>query len=680
MTIEFDRREAFSRNIGWITEWEQEQLWEKRVAIAGLGGVGGAHLLSLARLGIGHFHIADLDQFELANFNRQVGAAMSTLGRDKTDVMAEMARDINPLIDIKLFSDGVTADNMDAFFEGVDLYVDGLDFFAPDMRCAVFRRCHELGIPIVTAAPIGLGTSYLVFMPGGMSFDEYFCLDGLPADRKYVNFLVGLAPKGYHRPYLMDPSRSNLSGRKAPSSVSAIQLCTGVIAAEAVKILIGRGKVYAAPWFHQFDAFRSKWTRGKLRWGNRGPLQTVKRHIGYRIFSSLATRARPSEQTDMETNSDIERILLHARWAPSGDNTQPWRFEITGEDSLVVHITSKTDDVYDYNGQPTLLSAGMLLETMRISANELGRDLIWRYLGGEGRTHRLSVELPRSADMDADPLFSYLDIRSVDRRPYGLTPLTDAHKRQLEAALGDALDIEWHTEFSDRLRETKLNMKSTALRLGLEAAYKVHKRVIDWETQFSRTGMPANAIGLDKMTLVLMRWAMASWSRMNFLNRYLFGSVQPRLQLDLIPGLLCAAHFTLRRREKDGPVTVKSLLDYGQAIQRFWLTLTRMGLAMQPALAPVIFAHYARQDDASAENGGTTKLAQALNQELSEASGGDPDSVIYRGRLGRPSAFPLMSRSIRLNLSDLKLDQPKLPASSNTTSSPERVKEDQAVG
>ena len=88
----FDYDEAFSRNIGWLTAAEQTLLRGKRVAIAGLGGVGGAHVLTLARLGIGAFNLADFDAFALPNFNRQAGAVVSTLGRAKTDVIAEMAR------------------------------------------------------------------------------------------------------------------------------------------------------------------------------------------------------------------------------------------------------------------------------------------------------------------------------------------------------------------------------------------------------------------------------------------------------------------------------------------------------------------------------------------------------------------------------------------------------------
>jgi tRNA A37 threonylcarbamoyladenosine dehydratase len=57
----FSYAQAFDRNIGWVTEPEQQLLRAKRIAIAGLGGVGGAHLLTLARLGIGGFHLADFD-------------------------------------------------------------------------------------------------------------------------------------------------------------------------------------------------------------------------------------------------------------------------------------------------------------------------------------------------------------------------------------------------------------------------------------------------------------------------------------------------------------------------------------------------------------------------------------------------------------------------------------------
>src|SRR3990167_6528215 len=86
MTNTFDYNEAFSRNEGLISKEEQERLRSSRIAIPGLGGVGGVHLMTLARMGIERFHIADADQFSLANFNRQYGASVSNLGKNKTEV------------------------------------------------------------------------------------------------------------------------------------------------------------------------------------------------------------------------------------------------------------------------------------------------------------------------------------------------------------------------------------------------------------------------------------------------------------------------------------------------------------------------------------------------------------------------------------------------------------------
>lgn len=112
----FNYNEAFSRNIGWLTDWELFILKNMRIAIAGLGGVGGIHLLTLTRLGIENFSIADMDTFELANFNRQVGASCSSIGHSKVEIMSDMARDINPNINISAFDAGINQENIDAFF------------------------------------------------------------------------------------------------------------------------------------------------------------------------------------------------------------------------------------------------------------------------------------------------------------------------------------------------------------------------------------------------------------------------------------------------------------------------------------------------------------------------------------------------------------------------------------
>ena len=192
---------------------------------------------------------------------------------------------INPECDIRIFKHGVQPENVGDFFRDVDLYVDGLDFFAIPARQMVFAWCHEHGIPATTVAPLGISAGLLNFLPGQMSFEDYFQWGDLPEMEKALRFLVGLAPAILHRHYLADPSRVNLKARKGPSTIMACQLCAGVAASEAMKILLGRGKVWAAPHGIQFDGYRNKLAHTWRPGGNRNPINRIaiaiaKRQLG----------------------------------------------------------------------------------------------------------------------------------------------------------------------------------------------------------------------------------------------------------------------------------------------------------------------------------------------------------------------------------------------------------------
>src|SRR5687768_836552 len=210
---------------------------------------------------------------------------MSTVGRPKVEVLAEMARDINPECELNIFPDGVQEHNLARFFEGVDLYVDGLDAFAFNAREAVFAYCAKQGIPAITVAPLGMSAALLNFMPGRMTFEQYFRLEGKSDLEKSIRFLVGFAPALLHRHYLVDKSRVNLAEARGPSTGLSCQLCAGVAAGEALKILLKRGKVWAAPHAIQFDAFRNRMVHTWRPGGNRHPLNRLaiaiaKRQLG----------------------------------------------------------------------------------------------------------------------------------------------------------------------------------------------------------------------------------------------------------------------------------------------------------------------------------------------------------------------------------------------------------------
>jgi hypothetical protein len=120
----FDYETAFSRNLGWLGNCR---------------GSGAPESDTDRDSRACRPRLADLDTFELANFNRQAGATVSTLGRAKVDVVTATALDINPGLDIRTFGSGVDASNLDAFLDGVDIYVDGTDLLVSLLRLCTVR-------------------------------------------------------------------------------------------------------------------------------------------------------------------------------------------------------------------------------------------------------------------------------------------------------------------------------------------------------------------------------------------------------------------------------------------------------------------------------------------------------------------------------------------------------------
>ncbi len=270
-------REAFARNIGIFTAEEQKRLRSFRVAIVGVGGVGGFHLVNLVRMGVGKFNIADMDSFEVANVQRQCGAFVDTFGKNKARVMYEMALSINPHLDIKVFEEGVSGGNINEFMEGVDILIDGIDFFSIDERRMVFKEAQKRGIYAVTAGPLGFGCAMLVFSPKGMGFDEYFDIkDSMSHLEKLAAFAVGLAPEAFHLKYL-NLKEVNLEKGKGPALVSACNLCGAIAATEVVSILLKKKEPLAVPYYFQFDPYLRKMKTGYLWGGNRNPVQKLKR-------------------------------------------------------------------------------------------------------------------------------------------------------------------------------------------------------------------------------------------------------------------------------------------------------------------------------------------------------------------------------------------------------------------
>jgi molybdopterin/thiamine biosynthesis adenylyltransferase len=654
ISSDFDYYKAFSRNIGWLTLAEQQLLASKRVAIAGMGGVGGAHLLTLARLGVGRFHLADFDSFDIENFNRQAGARLSSVGQKKLDTLVAMALDINPDLEITTFADGVTESNIDAFLQDVDVYIDGLDFFALKIRSLMFRKAYDAGIPAVTAAPLGMGVANLNFLPGKMTFEQYFLLDGCDENEQYLRFFVGLSPARLHSAYLVVPESINLPERKGPSTIMACELCAGVAATQALKLMLNRGKVIAAPKSLQFDAYRNTYKVSWRPFGNANPINRLALHLGRRYFLNQPAQVAPKTVPEQDP---LRYVLDKARWAPSGDNTQCWRFRPTSALSCdILGNDTRHDVVYDLNGFASNMAHGALLETARIAASERGYQLEISDIDRSDAEHPVyKITLLQDSSINADALAPYIETRTVQRRPMGTTALSTEEKRQLEKALPSGFAVYWFESTAQRWTIAKLLFGNAYTRLIMKEGYDVHSKIIDWGKQFSIDKIPEQALGVDAGTAKLMKWALTSWERFEFMAKYMGGTIAPRLLLDLLPALRCSAHFVLYSTDTEAPVTLEQQFAAGVALQRFWLTAAKLNLGFQPEQTPVIFSSYLRDKLQFTTNQQAFDNAVEMDKKLAALL---PPQVftnkVFFGRLGR-SEQPA-SRSLRFSLEQLLVD------------------------
>ena len=341
----------------------------------------------------------------------------------------------------------------------------------------------------------------------------------------------------------------------------------------------------------------------------------------------------------------LDDILELARWAPSGDNAQPWRFEVIDTHRLVVHgFDTREECVYDLDGHPSQIAHGALLETLAIAASGHGLRADFRRRPDSPDTHPdYEVTLIPDPSVTPDLLLSHIRARSVQRRSMRTAPLGSTQKQALQESVAPGYSVKWF-EGAQRWQLAKLMFDNAKLRLTLPEAYTVHRDIIEWNARFSEDKVPDRALGLDVVTLKLMRWVMVSWRRVEFFNTWLAGHLTPRIEMDLLPGVFCGAHFALLADEP--PETVEDYVAAGRVVQRFWLTATSLGLQLQPEVTPLIFGRYVREGVPFSRLSAARRRAQALYSRLAALlPGQEVGRAVFLGRVGR--GRPAASRSLR---------------------------------
>lgn len=230
--------EIVSRQMSIVTKSQQEKLKNSKITVIGCGGIGGAAIEMLARMGVGHLQIVDKDSFDVSNINRQLMSSFYSVGKSKTQVTQETIQSINPFIHVDSFEGELNESNVEKLISGSDIIVDALDNLVS--RIILSRHAMEFEIPFIHGAIHGTMGQLCVFSNETPSYEELF---NLPSKNKELTSEVieDVFKLSQDIPPVLGP---------VPNIVGCLQ------ASEAFKIITGKGEVILAPKMLNFDLMR----------------------------------------------------------------------------------------------------------------------------------------------------------------------------------------------------------------------------------------------------------------------------------------------------------------------------------------------------------------------------------------------------------------------------------------
>lgn len=232
--------ERFARNRAILGADATDKLKRLRIALFGVGGVGGAVLEGLVRCGIGNIDIFDNDIVNITNLNRQLIATEATINMPKTDAAAKRAKEINPNINIGKFNVFYLPENADSIdLSHYDYIVDAIDTVTSKIELII--RAKHLGVPIISV----MGTGYKLD-PTLIEIGDIYKTRECPLCRIMRNELKKRGIKKLtcvwspERPIpLKDITEEKENGRPSPASAPFVPIAAGIAAAaHIVKDLI----------------------------------------------------------------------------------------------------------------------------------------------------------------------------------------------------------------------------------------------------------------------------------------------------------------------------------------------------------------------------------------------------------------------------------------------------------
>ncbi len=369
-----------------------------------------------------------------------------------------------------------------------------------------------------------------------------------------------------------------------------------------------------------------------------------------KLFPSI-----PIEAVQAPFTNTLETILMEAIWAPSGDNIQPWRIIPLSPTVCLMTVVYGEDTIFDLDHASTHMALGTFIETACIAAIKRGYEpLVQLESQSSDRGDVAPVykfEIFPLAEPRHETLFEYIKQRKTNRFPYKRIQMTSEQKKLIENNIPAGYRFIWF-EGSKRLRGAYLTFLAGCIRYAAPESFKTHQETIDWaNATHSPDRIPAQGIGMPRIMLPFVKWFLGSKNRFWFFVRFMMGHMTTAFQLDFIPNYFCAGQVAILADKQ--PKTPDDFVMAGRSVQRFWLSLTAVGLVSQPLYSPLIFSRYHAMGIKFTNAPYLQRKASSLTTYFKKFLGQENDlgHVVWFARLGATS--PIQSYSERVPVKNI---------------------------
>ena len=336
---------------------------------------------------------------------------------------------------------------------------------------------------------------------------------------------------------------------------------------------------------------------------------------------------------------DIKKVINIAIWAPSGDNSQPWRFEIKDNKLYIFNIPDRDNPILNFKQSGSYVAHGSLIENISIASPHFGYEANTEFFPDSSDGNLVATISFEKINIKNSPLYSCIKQRVTNRKPYKNSPLTQEHKKLLFED-GNIFFVE------DREKKRTIgSAASTMERVALEtpALHKLFFGGILWsreENNSGKGGLYIKTLEVPPPIRLLFR-LLKHWSFTKIFNKIGFSKMASKGNAETYAK--CSALYIVAI-DKD---TDKDFVNAGRISQRVWLNATKLGLSVQPVTGILFLARSALAGDTSIFKNSHIPLIKNAHEQIKSAFEIKDGTIAMMFRIGYADAPS--ARSLRLS-------------------------------